>query len=75
MEKKEQESEHYVQRFFKNAARRGVVYENTKLIKLELTTLNSATICEKIFGTSQKTGLLDQYDHLVLMLCGAQYMG
>lgn len=59
---------------FQNAARRGVVYENTKLIKLELTTLNSATICEKIFGTSQKTGLLDQYDHLVLMLCGAQYM-
>lgn len=59
---------------FQNAARKGIIDESTKLIKLELTQLNSAKICEKIFGMADSPGILERYEQCVLMLCGAQYM-
>lgn len=59
---------------FENAARKGIVFADTKLVKLEFTALNSSVLSQKVFGTSESKGLVDKYDHLVLMLCGAQYM-
>lgn len=59
---------------FENAARKGILNEDTQLVKLEFTPSNSMIIYKKIFGTPEQQGLLDKYSHLVLMLCGAQYM-
>lgn len=59
---------------FENAARKGIIQSDTKLYKLELTSLNSTMICQKIFGKKDSPGLIEKYNHLVLMICGSQYM-
>ncbi len=57
-----------------NAAKKGIIQENTELVKLEFSPGNSPLMSQKLFGARDKQGILDRYDCLVLMLCSAQHM-
>ena len=59
---------------YENAARRGKINENAKVFKIEFTPTNSEQVSLKIFGDGHKSGLIDQYDYIVFILAGAQYM-
>ncbi len=59
---------------YENAARRGKINENAKVFKIEFTPTNSDQVSLKIFGDGHKSGLIDQYDYIVFILAGAQYM-
>lgn len=59
---------------FENAARKGVIDENTKLVKLEFSPGHNEDLLHKVFGQKNKAGMIDSYDHIVFMLCGIQHM-
>lgn len=59
---------------YENAARIGTIHADTKLIKLEFSPTNSQTLLTKVFGKNNQPGLIDSTNHLVFMICNAQYM-
>ncbi|MEG0365188.1 MAG: PRD domain-containing protein [Coprobacillus sp.] len=59
---------------FDNAARKGTISESTKLVKLEFSPTNSDEILKKVFGLNDKQGVVDIYNNIVFMFCGAQHM-
>lgn len=59
---------------YENAARKGKIPENAKVLKLEFSTSNSDDLLAKVFGTENKAGMIDSYDQIILILAGAQHM-
>ncbi len=59
---------------FENSARKGIIHENTRLFKLEFSSTNSQLIQEQIFGKGNRSGIVDEYDDIVFMLCEGQHM-
>lgn len=59
---------------FENAARKGTIHENTKLVKLEFSPTNSHELFMKVFGKNNQPGIVDHHDYLVFLICGAQHM-
>ncbi|MFV0394330.1 MAG: PRD domain-containing protein [Coprobacillaceae bacterium] len=58
---------------FENAARKGIINENTKLVKLEFSPTNSMELFTHIFDENT-LDVKGNNTHIVFMFCGIQYM-
>lgn len=59
---------------FENAARKGTIGEDTKLMKLEFSSSNSEDMLHLVFGHKNKPGIVNTYNNIVFIFCGVQHM-
>lgn len=59
---------------YENAARKGIIGENTKLVKLEFSPHNQEELLQSVFGQKNKPGLIETNHQIVFIFCGAQHM-
>lgn len=59
---------------YENAARKGKISETAKVFRIEFSPTNSNELLEKVFGNTHKSGIVDAYNQMILILGGAQYM-
>lgn len=59
---------------FENAARKGLVDEDTKIFKIEFTSTNGLDMQKKVFGTKDNKGIIDLFNQIVFLFCSVEYM-